>query len=98
MQHRQQGNCSRHNQGQRQDPHGGQRRKPIIRTGDKNMHSEEKCGWYGGDRHSRAKCPAKDEICHNYKAKGHFMQFAEIEICQLFEEDNSMDLAFQTWY
>ena len=26
----------------------------------------------GGDRHSQAKFPAKDEICHNCKVKDHF--------------------------
>ena len=56
MQHRQQGNRSRNNQGQQRDPHphGGQRQKPTTCTGDKNMCSGEKCGQCGGDRHSWA--------------------------------------------
>ena len=54
MQHRQQGNRSHHNQGQRQDPHPhvGQRRITTTHTGERNMRSGDKCGRCGGDRHS----------------------------------------------
>ena len=97
MQYRQQGNRPRHNQGQRRDPHphGGQRRKPTTCTGDRNTRSGEKCGRCGGDRHTRAKCPAKDEICHNCKVKGHFSAVCRNRNLSLVEEENnSTDSAF----
>ena len=97
MQHRQQSNRSRHNQGQRRDPHppGDQRRKTTTRTGERHMRSGDKCGQCGGNRHSRAKCPAKDEICHNCKVKGHFSAVCRNRNLSVVEEEyNSTDSAF----
>ena len=59
------------------------------------MRSGDKCGWCGGDRHSRAKCPAKDEICHNCKVKDHFSAVCRNRNLSVVEEEyNSTDSAF----
>ncbi|KAL8605547.1 hypothetical protein ACOMHN_031484 [Nucella lapillus] len=32
------------------------------------------CGWCGGQRHPREKCPAKDKVCKNCTKHGHFVK------------------------
>ena len=46
------------------------------------------------DIHKLCKCPAKDEICHNCKVKGHFSAVCRNRNLSLVEEDNSTDSAF----
>ena len=94
MQHRQQGN--RHNRGQRREPHphAGQRRPTNTRNGDKNTRSGEKCGRCGGYQHPRVKCPAKDELCHHCKVKGHFSAVCRNKNLSAVREDNPTDSAF----
>ena len=59
------------------------------------MCSGDKCGQCSGDRHSRAKCPAKDELCHNCKVKGHFSAVCRNRNLSVVEEDyNSTHAVF----
>ena len=99
MQHKQQGN--HYTRGQRRDrtrephPHSGQRRATNTRNSDKNTRSGDKCGRCGGNQHSQAKCPAKDELCHHCKVKGHFSAVCRNKnLSAVQEEDSPTDLAF----
>ena len=98
MQHRQQ--RTHRNRGQQRDhmrdshSHADQRRVLNTRSGT-NMRSGEKCGRCGGNRHPRAKCPAKDEQCHHCKVKGHFSKVCRNKHLSAVQEDiNFTDSAF----
>ena len=98
MQHRQQ--HTHRNRGQQRDhmrdshSHADQRRVLNTRSGT-NMRSGEKCGRCGGNRHPRAKCPAKDEQCHHCKVKGHFSKVCRNKHLSAVQEDvNFTDSAF----
>lgn len=55
---------------------GARRKPPSAKThkppGHKSFDSEDCCGWCGGEKHSRGRCPAKSSRCNYCKIYGHF--------------------------
>ena len=46
--------------------------KQADKYKQQSQPQEKACGWCGGARHQREKCPAKDKLCNRCQKKGHF--------------------------
>ena len=66
---KQQSSCRNH-RGQRRDVQPNKTTKQLRNTA--TVHTKDKCGRCGREKHPRDKCPAKEAQCHNCQRKGHY--------------------------
>ena len=66
---KQQISCRNH-RGQRRDVQPNKTMKQLRNTA--NIHTKDKCGRCGREKHPRDKCPAKEAQCHNCQCTGHY--------------------------